>query len=112
MKAPIFSRVLSPAEQTGLEAGLRSSDAFTLRRCQILLASHRGLRSVEIARNLGCATQTVRNAIHAFEQKGLECLKPESCRPKTVQAQFDHAKWEALRALLPQSPRTLNNPTR
>src|SRR5258707_9688447 len=111
MKAPIFSRVLSPAEQTGLEAGLRSSDAFTLRRCQILLASHRGQRPAEIARNLGCATQTVRNAIHAFEQKGLECLKPESCRPKTVQAQFDQTKCEALRALLHQSPRIFGKAT-
>jgi len=111
MKAPISIRVLSPAEQTGLEAGLRSSDAFTLRRCQILLASHRGQRPAEIARNLGCATQTVRNAIHAFEQKGLECLKPESCRPKTVQAQFDQTKCEALRALLHQSPRTFDKPT-
>src|SRR5256886_15673240 len=84
---------------------------FTLRRCPILLASHRGLRPVEIARNLGCATQTVRNAIHAFEQKGLECLKPESCRPKTVQAQFDQAKCEALRALLHQSPRIFGKAT-
>lgn len=42
MKAPISIRVLSPAEQTGVEAELRSSDAFTLRRCQILLASHPG----------------------------------------------------------------------
>jgi transposase len=66
---------------------------------------------VEIARNLGCATQTVRNAIHAFEQKGLECLKPESCRPKTVQAQFDQAKCEALRALLHQSPRIFGKAT-
>ena len=54
----------------------------------------------------GCVTQTVRNAIHAFEQRGLACLKPESCRPKTVQAQFDQARCEALRALLHQNPRT------
>src|SRR6266487_7197689 len=102
MEAPIFIRVLSPAEQTGLEAGLRSSDAFTLRRCQILLASHRGQRPAEIARNLGCATQTLRNAIHAYMQEGLDCLKQESSRPKTVQVQFDQAKCEALRAILHQ----------
>ena len=52
-----------------IETGLRFSDAFPLRRSQILLASHRGKRPKEIAHNLGCATQTVRNAIHAFEQK-------------------------------------------
>jgi len=47
----------------------------------------------------------VRNALHAFEQKGLECLKQASSRPKTVQAQFDQAKCEALRALLRQNLR-------
>jgi transposase len=112
MKLPMYVRTLSPAEQTRIEAGLRSSDAFTLRRSQILLASSREQRPKEIARNLGCATQTVRNTIHAFEQKGLACLKQESSRPKTVQAQFDQAKCEALRALLHQSPRTFGKATR
>src|SRR5215472_11662948 len=105
MNSPIHIRTPSPAEQEGIQGGLRSSDAFTLRRSQILLASSRGHRPKEIARNLGCATQTVRNAIHAFEQKGLACLKQESSRPKTIQAQFDQTKCEALRALLHQSPR-------
>lgn len=61
--------------------------------------------------SLRCATQTVRNTIHAFEQKGLACLKQESSRPKTVQAQFDQAKCEALRALLHQGPRTFGKAT-
>jgi transposase len=107
----MYVRALSLEERAGIEAGLRSSDAFTLRRNQILLASSRGQRPKEIARNLGCATQTVRNAIHAFEQKGLACLKQESSRPKTVRAQFDQAKCEALRALLHQSPRTFGKAT-
>jgi DNA-binding NarL/FixJ family response regulator len=87
MKAPLFVSMFSPDEQAKIEAGLRSCDAFTLRRCQILLASRRGKRPSCIARDLGCATQTVRNAIHAFEQKGVDCLKQESSRPKRVQAQ-------------------------
>lgn len=111
MKAPMYVRALSPAERAGIEAGLRSADAFTLRRSQILLASSREQRPKAIARNLGCATQTVRNAIHAFEQKGLTCLKQESSRPKTVQAQFDQAKCEALRAVLHQSPRAFGKAT-
>ncbi|BCL83775.1 helix-turn-helix domain-containing protein [Ktedonobacteria bacterium brp13] len=111
MKAPMYVRALSPVEQDWIQAGLRSADAFTLRRCQILLASSRQQRPKEIARNLDCATQTVRNAIHAFEQKDLACLKQESSRPKTVQAQFDQAKCEALRALLHQGPRTFGNAT-
>ena len=72
MKAPMYIRAVSPAEQAGLEAGLRSSEAFTLRRSQILLASHRGQRPAEIARNLGCATQTVRNTLDAFEEEGID----------------------------------------
>jgi transposase len=107
----MYLRALSPAEQAGIEAGLRSSEAFTLRRSQILLASSRGQRAKEIAGNLGCATQTVRNTIHAFEHKGVPCLKQESSRPKTVHAQFDQAKCEALRALLHQSPRLFGKAT-
>ena len=53
----------------------------------------------------------MRNAIHAFEEKGVACLVKESSRPKTVQAQFDQATCEALRALLHQSPRTFGKPT-
>src|SRR5260370_6697180 len=110
MKAPMYVRALSPAERAGIEAGLRSADAFTLRRSQILLASSREQRPKAIARNLGCATQTVRNAIHAYAQKGLACLKQESSRPKTVQAQFNQATCEGLRALLHQGPRTFDKP--
>ncbi len=111
MKAPLSVRTLSPDEQAKIEAGLRSLDAFTLRRCQILLASSRGQRPSSIARNLGCATQTVRNAIHAFEQKGLDCLKQESSRPKTAQAQFDQAKCEELRAILHKPPQIFSKMT-
>lgn len=55
----MYVRASSPAERAGREAGLRSSDAFPLRRSQSLLASSRERRPAEIARNLGCATQTV-----------------------------------------------------
>src|SRR6266702_5601604 len=111
MKAPMYIRPLSPEEERGLQAGLRSSEAFTLRRSQILLASHRGQRPREIARNLGCATQTVRNTLHAFEEEGLSCLHQQSSRPKTIQAEFDLPRCEALRAILHQSPRTYGKPT-
>jgi hypothetical protein len=79
MKRPIFVRPLSDAECKTLEAGLRSPDAFTLRRCQILLASNRGQNAYQIAHELGCNPQTARNAIHAFNEKGLpEALQPGS----------------------------------
>lgn len=107
----MYIRALNPDEQAGIEAGLRSSNAFSLRRSQILLASSRGQRPSEIAHNLGCATQTVRNTLHAFEQRGLACLKQESSRPKTIHAEFDPEKCEALRAMLHQSPRIYGKPT-
>ena len=67
MQAPLFIRPLSAVEQHALQGGLRSRDAFTLRRSQILLASARGCHSTQIAAYLGCKDQTVRNALHAFE---------------------------------------------
>ena len=70
-----------------------------------MLASHRGQCPSEIARNLGCAVQTVRNTLHAFEADGLACLKQQSSRPKTIHIEFDQPKCEALRAILHQSPR-------
>src|SRR5215208_5052917 len=73
MKPPIFVRKLSTDESKGLEAGLRSKDTFTLRRSQMLLASSRGKEVPQIAENLGCGQQTVRDAIHDFNERGGRC---------------------------------------
>ncbi len=89
-----------------LKAGLRSKDAFVMRRCQILLASSRGQSPPKIARSLGCGSQTVRNAIHAFNKRGLLTLTPACSRPKHVlHAAFDEESAESLREMLHQSPR-------
>jgi hypothetical protein len=45
---------------------LRSSNAFVLRRCPILLARARGQMANVIGEALGCDDQTVRNVLHAF----------------------------------------------
>ena len=106
MKRPIFVRPLSDAERQTLEAGLRSSDAFVLRRCQILLASSGAENAYQIARSLGCNPQTVRNAIHAFNEVGLpQALQRGSKRPHTIRRAFDPERAEALRELLHKSPR-------
>jgi transposase len=105
MKPPIFVRTLSKDERNRLEAGLRSSDAFVLRRCQILLASSRGEHPPRIAEILGCGSQTVRNAIHAFNARGLDALKAGSSRPREVRAAFDESGVETLRQMLHQDPR-------
>jgi transposase len=112
MKPPIFVRTLSTEERKALQAGLRSSDAFVLRRCQILLSSVRGESPPQIARSLGCASQTVRNAIHAFNERGLDALKAGSSRPKhTRRAAFDEQGIEALKELLRHPPREFGKPT-
>ncbi len=112
MREPIFVRPLSDDERKALEEGLRSSDAFVLRRCQILLASDRGERVSRIARALGCNSQTVRNAIHAFDEGGLEkALSKDSSRPNTIHAAFDAERAERLRELLHRSPREFGKPT-
>ena len=94
-----------------MAAGLRSADAFTLRRCQIVLASARGERVPAIARSLGCGEQTVRNALHAFTTQGVAALTPGSSRPRTIHAAFDADGADRLRTLLHRSPRDFGHPT-
>jgi transposase len=105
-----FVRTLTLTERRHLQEGLRSTDAFTLRRCQILLASANGQSPAVIARNLGCTARSVRNAIHAFTAEGLDCLKEKSCRPHSARPLLDAAFDEPLRHLLHQTPRAFGKP--
>lgn len=111
MQVPLMVRPLTDAERRALEAGLRSSQAFTLRRCQIILASARGEHTPAIAAALGCSDQTVRDAIHAFDRAGVAALTPGSKRPRTLRPAFDAAAAERLRDLLHRSPRDFGHPT-
>jgi transposase len=111
MRLPLFIRPLAEAERAALRRGLRSCDAFTLRRCQILLASDQRQRPSRIAAALGCGVQTVRDALHAFAAEGLDCLQQKPKTPKTVHTTWPRGRDEDLRALLHQSPRTLGKPT-
>ena len=111
MQTPLFVRSLTADERCTLAAGLRSSEAFTVRRCQILLASAEGQHTTAIARALRCHDQTVRNAIHTFNQQGGKALRPKSSRPHRTRAVFDPERRERLRALLHQSPRSFGQPT-
>jgi transposase len=86
MKAPIFVRSFSGRERETLEAGLRSKDTFTLRRSQMFLASSRGDEVPQIATNLGCGQQTVRDAIHDFNARGVDALVAKSSVPRRTLA--------------------------
>jgi len=111
MEPPIYVRPITDQEHQALQAALRASDAFALRRAQIILASARGLSPKPIAQQVGCSVQTVRNTIHAFDQVGIACLKKQSNRPKSAQPQLDAGKCEHLKHLLHQALRTFGKDT-
>jgi transposase len=102
---PLFVRELSGSERHALQAGLRSSAGFTVRRCSILLASARGDTTTVIAKAVGCSPQAVRNVVRAFETRGLAVLAMQSRRPHTAVKVFDAERSDRLKALLHQSPR-------
>jgi transposase len=112
MKKPIFVLPLSDDERKTLKAGLRSPDAFVLRRCQILLTSADGCTAYQIARTFGCHDQTVRNVIAKFNEKGLqETLRKGSRRPHTIHAAFDEKQAEKLKEMLHHTPRSFGRHT-
>ena len=111
MRKPIYVRALTSEERSAVEAGLRSSDAFTLRRCQIVLASSRGKRASQIAQDLSCDGDTVTKAINAFNERGLEALKQRSHAVHTSQVAFDAEAAERLKAIVHPSPRNFGKET-
>jgi transposase len=111
MRHPIFIRPVTEEERQLIEAGLRSKDAFVMRRSQILLASARGERVPSIASALSCDQPTVRNAIHAFNQKGPDALQAGSRRPQRLRTALTHVDAETFKALLHRSPRDFGKPT-
>jgi transposase len=111
MKAPLLVRPLTDAERQQLTKGLRAADAFTLRRCQILLASADGAHAAAIGRRVGCSDQAARDAIRAFNARGLAALTRRSSRPATTYPAFDAAGAERLRELLHRSPREFGKDT-
>src|SRR5262245_19846257 len=84
MKPQTFVRPLTEDERTTLESGRRAPDAFTVRRCHILLASAEGQSPSTIASHLRCARQTVYNGLEAFAERGLDCLRLGSHVPVSV----------------------------
>jgi transposase len=111
MKPPLYVRPLSDAERDAMKAALRSSDAFTVRRSQIVLSSARRDTPPTIARSVGCASQTVRNTIRAFNERGVEALQERSHRNHTSHSTVDAAGLEQLQALAHRSPRDFGHPT-
>jgi transposase len=110
-KRPVYVRPPTDAERRALEAALRSSDAFVLRRAQIILASARKESAGTIAPRVGFSDQGVRDVIHAFNRTGLGALQQGASRPRTSYAAFDTPRALALKELLHRSPRDFERPT-
>ncbi|GGJ41764.1 helix-turn-helix domain-containing protein [Deinococcus roseus] len=105
MGSKVKVRLLSEEEVQYIQHQLKSKDAFTVRRSQILLASHEGQVVSQIARSLRIATQTVRNTFRAFEADGLASLHEKSHRPHSMLPHIDESALQRLHALLQQKPR-------
>jgi hypothetical protein len=75
-----------------------------------VFASAAGQKPTAIATALPCAPQTVRHAIHAFDERGLACLQRGSNVPISGEPVLNAEKREHVRALLHQSPRNFGKP--
>lgn len=76
----------TPEQRRELERLARSSDTITFRRARIVLLSADGQRVPQIQQALGLSDRTVRDTIHAFNQRGVDALprrkapgKPRRC---------------------------------
>ena len=112
MKPPTFVRPLTDDERQALKAGLRSPEAFTLRRCQILLQSADGLRPKAIA-DCGRLLRPDRSATPSVPSRprgSPACTRSprgpsRPARPSTTTGR------RRLRDLLHRSPRDFGKPT-
>jgi transposase len=108
---PLFVREPSATEKHALQSGLHSSSAFTVRRCQILLSSVQKKTPRQIAAELHCSDQAVRNAIRAFEREGPGCLSEKTHARHDPQSGFDDAGLARLKEMIQLSPRVLGHET-
>src|SRR5512143_1487986 len=106
MPKPLYVRELTTEEREQLQGGLRSASAFSVRRSQIVLMnSEEHLTARQIAARLRCSDQCVREALRAFEQESVGCLRAKSHRKQHLQSKFSPAGLERLAGLVHQSPR-------
>ncbi len=102
----MYVRPLSAEERVALQAGVRSPDGFRVRRCHVLLASANGQRSGQISRAYGVSAHAVRQAIQAFNQRGLASLERRPPIAKSIKPEIADEQLPALKELMHQSPRT------
>ena len=111
MKKAKYVRELSQTEKEELEQGLKSRSAFKVRRSQIILSSASRKKPSEIAQQLHCSDQTVRNVIRAYEEEGAGCLEEKSHVRQDQSPEIDEAGQERLKGLIKDSPREYGHPS-
>jgi hypothetical protein len=79
IKPPVYFRTSSKDERKALETGLRSSSAFVLRRCQVLLNSSRGERPPRQPET-SAALRKPCERTYTFDGRGLGASTPGSVR--------------------------------
>jgi hypothetical protein len=84
---PLYVR----AECHALEAAMRTTDAFLLRRAWVLLASALGERVSRIEPLVGFSRQEVRDIIQQLNREELPELSRQSQRNHTIYYSFDTA---------------------
>lgn len=88
-------------EVEGLLEALQQDDGFARRRALIILASASGARAPRISEKLACSHGTVRDAIRAFNSRGLESLIPSKREGVT---EFPGNSEKLIRKILNSSP--------
>ena|SRR5260370_2620719 len=104
MQSPLVVRSLTADEQATLEAELRPSQGFTVRRCQMPLASAAEQSTMTIARTSRCNDQTVHTAIHDFYWRGLAALGPTAALRKIEQVSERYNQAVSSSEEYPQCP--------
>src|SRR3712207_1568680 len=106
MKTPIFVGSLSEKDRETLQAGLRSKDAFTLRRSQMLLASSRGNEVPRIAEDLGSVGRADGARRHPrLQRKGRGCPGSQIfTSPANPRCRLRRGKRRGFEGLLHRSP--------
>jgi transposase len=86
----LFAGRPTASEKEKLKRALVSSSAFTRDRARVILSSLDGQQCQEIAEKIGCEVRKVRNAIKAFNKKGLKALErgeAKGAKPKFTKEQ-------------------------
>ena len=108
---PIYVGKLTEEQTKALKEGLRSASAFTVRRCQILLKSAKWQHAKQIAQQLHCSDQAVREAIRAYQQEGMACLEEKSHARRDQQAHISKQGCIRLKEIIRLSPRNFGYQT-